>query len=88
MGMTMTKKQKISLGVVSVLLSVLLAASGVMIYRELSSKAERKDDFKEPCQKSSPSRRQSHLKQIPLPMNPMLKASRSKPDGILRNCLQ
>lgn len=46
MRMTMTKKQKISLGIVSVLLSALLAASGVMIYRELSSRQKEKDDFK------------------------------------------
>lgn len=47
MGMTMTKKQKISLGIVSVLLSAVLAASGVMIYRELSSRQKEKDDFKD-----------------------------------------
>lgn len=43
----MTKKQKISLGIVSVLLSAVLAASGFMIYRELSSQQKEKEDFKE-----------------------------------------
>lgn len=43
----MTKKQKISLGIVSVLLSAVLAASGFMIYRELSSRQKEKDDFKD-----------------------------------------
>ena len=43
----MTKKQKISLGIVSVLLSAVLAASGFIIYRELSSQQKEKEDFKE-----------------------------------------
>ena len=50
MGMTMTKKQKISLGIVSILLSAVLAASGAMIYRELSSRQKEKDDFKDLAQ--------------------------------------
>lgn len=47
MRMKMTKKQKISLGIVSALLSAVLAASGFMIYRELSSRQKEKDDFKD-----------------------------------------
>ena len=47
MRRTMTKKQKISLGIVSVLLSAVLAASGFMIYRELSLQQKEKEDFKD-----------------------------------------
>lgn len=47
MRMQMTKKQKISLGIVSVLLSAVLAASGIMIYKELSLQQKEKEDFKE-----------------------------------------
>lgn len=43
----MTKKQKISLVIVSVLLSAVLAASGFMICRELSSQQKEKENFKE-----------------------------------------
>lgn len=43
----MTKKQMISLGILSVLLSAALAASGFMIYRELSSRQKEKEDFKD-----------------------------------------
>ena len=43
----MTKKQKISMGIVSVLLSAFLAASGFMIHRELSSRQKEKEDFKD-----------------------------------------
>lgn len=43
----MTKKQKISLGIVSVLLSAVLTAAGFMIYREMSSQQKEKEDFKE-----------------------------------------
>lgn len=41
----MTRKRKISMAIVSVLLSVLLLISGVMIYRELSSRQKEKEDF-------------------------------------------
>ena len=41
----MTRKQKISLATISVLLSALLLISGVMIYRELSSRQKEKEDF-------------------------------------------
>lgn len=43
----MTKKQKISHVIVSVLLSAVLATSGFMICRELSSQQKEKEDFKE-----------------------------------------
>lgn len=43
----MTKKRKISLIVLSVLLSAVLAASGFMIIRELSSRQKEKEDFRE-----------------------------------------
>lgn len=43
----MTKKQKISLIVLSVLLSAVLAAAGFMIVRELSSRQKEKEDFRE-----------------------------------------
>lgn len=42
----MTKKQKISLGIVSVLLSAALAVSAFMVYSELSSRQKEKEDFK------------------------------------------
>lgn len=41
----MTRKRKISMAIVSVLLSALLLTSGVMIYRELSSRQKEKEDF-------------------------------------------
>lgn len=41
----MTRKRKISMAIVSVLLSALLLISGVMIYRELSSRQKEKEDF-------------------------------------------
>lgn len=41
----MTRKRKISMAIVSVLLSTLLLISGVMIYRELSSRQKEKEDF-------------------------------------------
>ena len=41
----MTRKRKISMAIVSVLLSALLLISGVMIYRELSSRQKEKGDF-------------------------------------------
>lgn len=43
----MTKNQKISMAAVSVLLSALLAVSGVMIFRELHTQQKEKEDFKE-----------------------------------------
>lgn len=43
----MTKKRKISFGVLSVLLSAVLAAAGFMIVRELSSRQKEKEDFRE-----------------------------------------
>ena len=42
---TMRSKRKISMAIVSVLLSALLLISGVMIYRELSSRQKEKEDF-------------------------------------------
>lgn len=44
---TMTAKRKISTAVIAVLLSALLAVSGVMIYRELHTQQKEKEDFKE-----------------------------------------
>lgn len=41
----MTRKRKISMAIVSALLSALLLISGVMIYRELSSRQKEKEDF-------------------------------------------
>lgn len=41
----MTRKRKISIAIVSALLSALLLISGVMIYRELSSRQKEKEDF-------------------------------------------
>ena len=41
----MARKRKISMAIVSVLLSALLIISGVMIYRELSSQQKEKEDF-------------------------------------------
>lgn len=41
----MTRKRKISIAIASVLLSALLLTSGVMIYRELSSRQKEKEDF-------------------------------------------
>lgn len=43
----MTKNRKISMAVVSVLLSALFAVSGVMIFRELHTQQKEKEDFKE-----------------------------------------
>ncbi len=43
----MKKKQKISLGCLSLLLSALLAASGFMVYRELSQRQKETEDFAE-----------------------------------------
>lgn len=47
MQQTMTRKQRISMAAVSVLLSALLAVSGVMIFRELSIQQKEKEDFRE-----------------------------------------
>lgn len=41
----MTRKRKISIAIASVLLSALLLTSGVMVYRELSSRQKEKEDF-------------------------------------------
>lgn len=41
----MTRKRKISMAIASVLLSALFLTSGVMIYRELSSRQKEKEDF-------------------------------------------
>lgn len=41
----MTRKRKISMAIVSVLLSALLLISGIMIYRELSSRQKEKENF-------------------------------------------
>ncbi len=43
----MTKIRKISLAVVSVLLSALLLLSGFMVYKELSDRQKEKEDFAE-----------------------------------------
>lgn len=47
MKQTMTRKQRISMAAVSVLLSALLAVSAVMIFRELSAQQKEKEDFRE-----------------------------------------
>lgn len=41
----MTRKRKISIAIVSALLSAILLTSGVMIYRKLSSQQKEKEDF-------------------------------------------
>lgn len=47
MRWTMTKKQKISFCCLFLLLSALLAASGFMVYKELSRRQKEKEDFAE-----------------------------------------
>ena len=47
MKRTMTKKQRISLAAVSVLLLALLTVSVVMVFRELSARQKEKEDFEE-----------------------------------------
>ncbi len=47
MKRTMTKKQRISLAAVSVLLSALLAVSVMMVFRDLSARQKEKEDFEE-----------------------------------------
>lgn len=47
MRWTMTKKQKISFRCLFLLLSVLLAVSGIMVYKELSGRQKEKEDFAE-----------------------------------------
>lgn len=47
MKMTMRKKEKISFGIVSVLLSAALAVSVFMVYNELSSRQKEKEEFKD-----------------------------------------
>lgn len=47
MRWTMTRKRKVSMAAVSVLLSALLTVSGVMIFRELHTQQKEKEDFRE-----------------------------------------